>query len=97
MSGYSRCVHVHVHVHVHAHVHVHVAPALIWEAVAAKSDDHARARHALQYGGGFAEEVRRKYDADLFVLFTSLFELLPLACMHTPASNAPLARLPNLS
>ena len=35
-----------------------------------------RAQH---YGGGFAEEVRSKYDSDLFMLFTSLFELLPLA------------------
>lgn len=34
-----------------------------------------RAQH---YGGGFAEEVRAKYEPDLFVLFTALFELLPL-------------------
>ena len=35
---------------------------------------------ARQYGGGFAEEVRLKYDGELFLLFTALFELLPLAC-----------------
>jgi protein phosphatase len=34
---------------------------------------------AQQYGGGFAEEVRSKYSSDIFVLFTQLFELLPLA------------------
>jgi len=34
---------------------------------------------AQVYGGGFAEEVRAKYDASLFTLFTQLFELLPLA------------------
>ena len=33
-----------------------------------------------QYGGGFAEEVRQKYDTDVFLLFTAMFELLPLAC-----------------
>lgn len=35
-----------------------------------------RAQH---YGGGFAEEVRSKYDPEVFMLFSSLFELLPLA------------------
>jgi len=35
-----------------------------------------RAQH---YGGGFAEEVRSKFDPEVFMLFTSLFELLPLA------------------
>ena len=34
---------------------------------------------AQQYGGGFAEEVRRKYDNETFSLFTELFEMLPLA------------------
>ena len=35
-----------------------------------------RAQH---YGGGFAEEVRAKYEPQVFDLFTHLFELLPLA------------------
>ena len=31
------------------------------------------------HGGGFAEEVRSKYEAPLFQLFVEIFELLPLA------------------
>jgi len=34
---------------------------------------------AQQYGGGFAEEVRGKYESAVFDLFTTLFEMLPLA------------------
>ena len=30
-------------------------------------------------GGGFATEVGTKYDSDVFQLFQSLFNLLPLA------------------
>uniref|UniRef100_A0A7S3F1B8 protein-serine/threonine phosphatase n=1 Tax=Haptolina ericina TaxID=156174 RepID=A0A7S3F1B8_9EUKA len=34
---------------------------------------------SLKFGGGFAEEVRSKYDSPVFDFFTELFELLPLA------------------
>ena len=36
-------------------------------------------RRPAEVGGGFFEEVTRKYDAAVFMMFQQLFELLPLA------------------
>jgi hypothetical protein len=36
-------------------------------------------RRPAEVGGGFYEEIERKYDAAVFMMFQQLFELLPLA------------------
>uniref|UniRef100_A0A7S0U557 Serine/threonine-protein phosphatase n=2 Tax=Hemiselmis andersenii TaxID=464988 RepID=A0A7S0U557_HEMAN len=36
-------------------------------------------RRALEHGGGFFDECKRKYDATIFMMFQQLFEIFPLA------------------
>jgi len=36
-------------------------------------------RRSFENGGGFFDEVKQKYDANLFMMFAQLFEVLPIA------------------